>query len=82
MAHTEYVPLGQIDISLLADNVSVATTHTLNFSQGVLDLALAVHVSVQQTSRESERFFGKVVKIHTARCARSSSTGPAARATW
>lgn len=59
LAHAKYVPLSQVDIGLLADDVGVATTHTLDLSQGVLDLALAVHVSVQQTSSKSELFFHK-----------------------
>lgn len=47
-----YIPLGQVHISLLANNVGVTATDTLNFSQGVLDLALAIHVRVQQTKCE------------------------------
>ena len=48
-SHIRYLPLVQVDIGLLAHNVRVATTHTLDLSQGVLDLTLAVNVGVEQT---------------------------------
>lgn len=41
--------LGKIDIGLLADQVGVAATDTLDLGQGVHDLLLAIDVRVQQT---------------------------------
>lgn len=41
--------LAKVDIGLLADNVGVSTTNTLDLSKGVLDLDLAVNVGVEQT---------------------------------
>lgn len=43
------VPLVQIDISLLADQVGVSATDTLDLGQGVHDLLLAINVGVQKT---------------------------------
>jgi len=42
-------PLVQIDIGLLADDVGVSSTNTLDLSQGIHDLALSIDVGVQQT---------------------------------
>ena len=42
-------PLVQIDIGLLADDIGVSPTDTLDLSQGVHDLALSIDVCVQQT---------------------------------
>ena len=42
-------PLVEVDIGLLADDVGVAATDTLDLRQGVHDLALAVNISVEQT---------------------------------
>lgn len=41
--------LGQVDIGLLADQVGVAATDTLDLGQGVHDLLLAIDVGVEQT---------------------------------
>jgi hypothetical protein len=41
--------LGQINIGLLADQVGVAATDTLDLGQGVHDLLLSIDVCVQQT---------------------------------
>jgi hypothetical protein len=43
------VPLVQVDIGLLADQVGITTTDTLDFRQGVHDLLLAIDVGVQKT---------------------------------
>jgi hypothetical protein len=43
------VPLVQIDIGLLADQVGVSATDTLDLGQGVHDLLLAIDVGVQQS---------------------------------
>lgn len=78
------VPLVQVDISLLADDVRVAATHTLDFGQGVHDLPLAVNVSVEQTVMVSILShtvrFG--ARIHTEGCERTAAKGQAARETW
>lgn len=47
-------PLLQIDIGLLADKVGVTATNTLDLSQGVDDLLLAVNVGVEQTQNVIE----------------------------
>jgi hypothetical protein len=38
------VPLGKVDIGLLADQVGVAATDTLDLGQGVHDLLLAINL--------------------------------------
>lgn len=43
------IPLVQVDIGLLADQVGVTTADTLDLGQGVHDLLLAVNVGVEQT---------------------------------
>lgn len=43
------VPLAEVDIGLLADQVGVTTTNTLDLGQGVHDLLLAVNIGVEQT---------------------------------
>ena len=48
------VPLVEIDIGLLADQVGVAATDTLDLGQGVHDLLLAVNIGVEQTQDELE----------------------------
>ena len=42
-------PLVEVDIGFLAHQVGVPTTDTFDLSQGVHNLALAVHIRVQQT---------------------------------
>lgn len=42
-------PLVEVNIGLLADQVGVATSDTLDLGQGVHDLALSINVSVEQT---------------------------------
>lgn len=44
-----YAPPVEVNVGLLAHNVGVAATHTLDLGEGVLDLALAVDVSVEKT---------------------------------
>lgn len=48
------LPLVQVDISFLADQVGVSTTDTLDFSQGVHDLLLSIDVRVEETEDELE----------------------------
>lgn len=43
------VPLVQIDIGLLADQVRVSATDTLDLGQGVHDLLLSVNIGVEET---------------------------------
>lgn len=43
------LPLAEVDISLLADNVGISSTNTLDLSESVLDLDLAVNVGVEQS---------------------------------
>lgn len=43
------VPLVQVDIGLLADQVGVSATDTLDLGQGVHDLLLSVNIGVQKT---------------------------------
>ena len=43
------VPLGQINVGLLADDVGIPPTNTLDLGQCVHDLALSIDVGVQQT---------------------------------
>jgi hypothetical protein len=47
--HTQNAPLVQVDICLLADQVGVAATDTLDLCQGVHDLALSVNICVEET---------------------------------
>jgi hypothetical protein len=48
------VPLVQVDIGLLADQVGVSATDTLDLGQGVHNLLLAIDVGVQKTQDELE----------------------------
>ena len=45
-------PLGEVNVSLLADNVGEPPANTLDLSQSVHDLVLAVNVCVEQTVRQ------------------------------
>jgi hypothetical protein len=42
-------PLVEVNIGLLADNVGVTTTNTLDLGQGEHDLALSLNVGVKET---------------------------------
>ena len=42
-------PLVEVNVGLLADDVGVAATNTLDLSQGVHDLALSINVGVEET---------------------------------
>ena len=44
-----YIPLAEVNVGLLAHNVGIAATNTLDLRQGVLNLALAINVRVEQT---------------------------------
>ena len=46
------IPLVQINIGLLADQVGVTTTDTLDSGQGVHDLLLSIDVGVEETENE------------------------------
>lgn len=48
------IPLVEIDIGLLADQVGVPATDTLDLGQGVHDLLLAVDIGVEKTEDELE----------------------------
>lgn len=49
-----HIPLVEIDISLLADQVGVATADTLDLGQGVHDLLLTLNIGVKETQNELE----------------------------
>lgn len=53
------VPLVQIDISLLADQVGVSSAYTLDSGQGVHNLLLAIDVGVEETQDELDCVFGQ-----------------------
>lgn len=42
-----YIPLAEVNVGLLADDVGIAATNTLDLRQGVLNLALAINVRVE-----------------------------------
>jgi len=46
---SEDVPLGEVNIGLLANQVGVTATNTLDLGQGDHDLLLAVNIGVEQT---------------------------------
>jgi hypothetical protein len=48
------IPLVQINIGLLADQVGVTTTNTLDLGQGVHNLLFAIDVGVEQTNNVLE----------------------------
>lgn len=48
------VPLVEIDIGLLADQVGVAATDTLDLGQGVHDLLLTLNIGVKETQNVLE----------------------------
>jgi hypothetical protein len=56
--------LGQIDIGLLADQVGVSATDTLDLGQGVHDLLLAIDVCVQQTDDVLEAVASQHLSLH------------------
>lgn len=45
----EHIPLAEVDIGLLADEVGVAATDTLDLGQSVHDLLLSINVGVEET---------------------------------
>lgn len=49
-----YSPFVQIDIGLLAHQIGVPASNTLNFCEGVHDLLLAIDVGVEETKDELE----------------------------
>lgn len=58
--------LVQVDIGLLADEVGVTATDTLNLGKGVNDLLLAVNVGVEETEDELEvRLFARKWYVST-----------------
>lgn len=64
------VPLAEVDIGLLADQVGVTATDTLDLGQSVHDLLLAINVGVEQTQNELEV---RLLAGHE-RCNRKKST--------
>lgn len=66
-----HVPLAEVDIGLLADQVGVTTTNTLDLGQGVHDLLLAVNIGVEQTQDVLEV---RLLAGHE-RCRSQKSTG-------
>lgn len=50
----KHVPLGQVNIGLLADQVGIAAADTLDPGQGVHNLLLAVDIGVQQSQNVLE----------------------------
>jgi hypothetical protein len=48
------IPLVQVNIGLLADQVGVTTTDTLYLGEGVHDLLLSIDVGVEETQDELE----------------------------
>jgi hypothetical protein len=46
------IPLVEVDIGLLANQVGISTTDTLDAGQGVHDLLLAIDVGVEETENE------------------------------
>lgn len=47
-----FIPLVQIDIGLLANQVGISATDTLDAGQGVHDLLLSIDVGVEKTQNE------------------------------
>lgn len=48
------VPLAEVNVGLLADQVGVTATNTLDLGQGVHDLLLTVNIGVEQTQNVLE----------------------------
>lgn len=48
------VPLVEVDIGLLADQVGVAATDTLDLGQGIHDLLLTLNIGVEETQNVLE----------------------------
>ena len=48
------IPLVEVDIGLLADQVGVAATDTLDLGQGVHDLLLTLNIGVEETQNVLE----------------------------
>jgi len=67
-----HLPLVQVDIGLLADQVGVSSANTLDFGQGVHDLLLAIDIGIEETQDELNcallvRFVAGQVNILTVR---------------
>lgn len=58
------IPLVQVNIGLFAHKVGVTTTDTLDLSQGIHDLALAINVGVEETQ---DVLYFKSTFCHTTR---------------
>ena len=52
MVATSHIPLVQIDIGFLADQVGVSPAYTLDLGQGVHDLLFAIDVGIEETENE------------------------------
>jgi hypothetical protein len=55
---SEDSPLIEVNIGLLADNVGVTTSNTLDLGQGVHDLPLSINVGVEETEDVLELHVG------------------------
>lgn len=51
-SRTQNIPLGQVDIGLLANQVGISPTDTLDSGQGVHNLLLAIDVGIEETQDE------------------------------
>lgn len=49
-----YIPLVQVDIGFLTNQVRVTASNTLNLGEGVHDLLLAIDIGVEETKNELE----------------------------
>ena len=49
-----FIPLVQVDIGFLADQVGVAASDTLDLGQGVHDLLFSIDVGVEETKNKLE----------------------------
>ena len=51
------IPLVEVNICLLADEIGIPTTNTFDFSQGVHDFALSIYIGVEETKNVLQREF-------------------------
>jgi len=51
------IPLVEVNICLLADEIGIPTTDTFDFSQGVHDFALSIYIGVEETKNVLQREF-------------------------
>ena len=62
------VPFVQVNVGLLADQIGVSPTYTLDLGQGVHDLLLAIDVGIEETENELDCTRVRDLERRLSRC--------------